>query len=114
MAKVQSVPGRRPASRLGLLLALGLLFAQTGALVHACSHLRAAGEQQGAPASSSMCGDCLSFAPLLTAAGTTGHAAPVVTPETGTRYRMLTALLVGQPRHSAFRSRAPPSLSPAR
>jgi hypothetical protein len=114
MAKVQSVPGRRPASRLGLLLALGLLFAQTGALVHACSHLRAAGERQGAPAPSSMCGDCLSFAPLLAAAGGTGPAPPAVVPESGTRYRMLTALLVGQARHRAFRSRAPPSLSTAR
>lgn len=101
--------GRR-AALAGALLALALVFAQTGAMLHGCSHLRASDEHLSAPGGASQtCADCLSFAPLLAAAGGRSHSLPVIAPIT-TTYRTLVAPLVGlSPRH-AFLSRGPPAL----
>jgi hypothetical protein len=101
--------GRRGALA-GALLALALVLAQTGAMVHACSHLRASDEQLSSPdGASQTCADCLSFAPLLAAAGGRSHALPVIAP-IATTYRTPVAPLVGlSPRH-AFLSRGPPAL----
>jgi hypothetical protein len=103
-------PSRRGALA-GALLALALVLAQTGAMVHACSHLRASDEQLSSPLGASQtCPDCLSFAPLLAAAGGRSHALPVIAP-LATSYRRLVAPLVGlSPRH-AFLSRGPPARS---
>jgi hypothetical protein len=100
--------GRRGALA-GALLALALVLAQTGAMVHACSHLRASNEHLSSPGGAAQtCADCLSFAPLLAAAGSRSHALPVIAPIT-TSYRTLVAPLVGlSPRH-AFLSRGPPA-----
>jgi len=59
---------RRRAVRLGVLLAFALVLAQTAAVIHTYSHLRAGNSAAGLPASSSLCPDCLSFAPLRVAA----------------------------------------------
>jgi hypothetical protein len=92
-------------------LALTLLLAQIGAVAHGYSHLRLKQDLTGTGTTSGqVCTECLSFTPLLSAAGTPNsivvfhppcvHEAPytaVVSPSEGrTTY--------------AFRSRAPPSL----
>ena len=90
--------------------AVALLIAQLGAMAHAYSHTAAtapASTHQSNP-SHDFCGDCLSFAPLLSAAGT--PAAPSVVAPQG---RSLAAIagsrsLVDLPLTLAFRSRAPP------
>jgi hypothetical protein len=108
MARNRLLTRGRHAALVGTLVALALVFAQTGALVHGCSHLRSSSQQLSAPGTTSQgCTDCLSFAPLLAAAHGHSHpfhvAAPVATP-----YRTLVPPLVGlSPRH-AFLSRGPP------
>jgi hypothetical protein len=95
-----------------MLLALALVLAQTGAVMHGYSHLRASGETPPAsPASSHSCPDCLSFAPLLAAAGATSHSLSVAPAQSGTTYRIPVAPLSGQSPQHAFRSRAPPLLA---
>jgi hypothetical protein len=89
-----------------MLLALALVLAQTGAVMHGYSHLRAS-----SPASSHSCPDCLSFAPLLAAAGATSHSLSVAPAQSGTTYRIPVAPLSGQSPQHAFRSRAPPLLA---
>ena len=65
MAQAQFLPCRRQAARLGVFLALALLFAQTGAVMHQYSHLSASGESRGVPATSSQsCPACQSYAPV--------------------------------------------------
>jgi hypothetical protein len=104
MSQARFLPSRHFA-RLGMLLVVALVFAQTSAIMHAYSHVTAhhAGTQQ-------VCSDCLSFAPLLAAAGGAANAPTVARAAGGIRYLRSIAPLAGQtPRHS-FRSRAPPSL----
>ncbi len=79
MAQAQFLPHRRYVARLGILLVLALVFAQTGAVLHAYSHTHASPHRtqttdSGAPGpAGQVCSDCLSFAPLLTAAGGTAQ-----------------------------------------
>jgi hypothetical protein len=87
------------------LLGLAFLFAQIGALTHAYSHLPdSAGARQA-------CGECLSFAPLLAAAGASDHAfhfacGTVYAPPCPISFSFLSAFT-----HPGFRSRAPPVLA---
>src|SRR5262252_672884 len=93
MRPAQSLRERRHAARLGMLLALALVVAQTGAVVHGYSHLSA----PGTPArSGELCGDCLLFSPLLSAAGGTGHSLVLARVQTGPNYQPPVAPLVGQ------------------
>ena len=108
MAQVQFLPRRRYCSRLGELLALALLVAQTGAVMHEYVHLGASGESRGSPASSQSCPDCLAYAPVLAAAGGTSHSPAFARAQIGTTYRTLVAPLVGYSPQHAFLSRAPP------
>jgi len=108
MTRARSLSKHRHAARLGVLLTLALVFAQTGAVVHGISHLRA----PSAPARSSQsCGDCLSYSPLLSAAGGTNHFFVLARLQTGTSYRPPVAPLVAQSTQHAFRARAPPFLA---
>ncbi len=117
MAQAQFLPHRRYVARLGILLVLALVFAQTGAVLHAYSHTHASPHRtqttdSGAPGpAGQVCSDCLSFAPLLTAAGGTAQPPTVARSHAGTTYRFFVAPLAGQPPQHAFRSRAPPSLA---
>ncbi|MGH8140425.1 MAG: hypothetical protein ACREVV_19800 [Steroidobacteraceae bacterium] len=112
MAQARFLPARRHVARLGMLLALALVFAQTGAVMHGYSHLKVSGKSSGTPATSSQsCPDCLSFAPLLAAAGGTSHSLTVARAQIETTYRTLVAPLVGQSPQHAFLSRAPPFLA---
>ncbi len=108
MAQAQFLPCRRQAARLGVLLALALLVAQTGAVMHEYSHLSASGKSRGVPASSQSCPACQSYAPVLAAAGGTGHSPTFAPAQIGTPYRTLVAPLVGYSPQHAFLSRAPP------
>lgn len=93
-----------------LLLALVLLLAQALAQTHVYSHLKSAGRSDFSGTAGQICGECLSSAPLLSAAGspatpTIALLAPGVAP-----LDMQPAGLVETARHYAFRSRAPPEL----
>ena len=73
----QVSPGRGPSrarALLGMLLVIALVLAQTGALLHQYSHLRASGD---ATLPGQTCVDCLAFAPLLATADT-AHGLPLV------------------------------------
>lgn len=106
------LPVRRHAVKLGLLLSLALVFAQTGALMHGYAHLAASSGAAGAPATSiQTCPDCLSFAPLLAAAGGPTHSLTIMCVGIQTTCRVLVAPLVGQSPQHAFLSRAPPLLA---
>jgi hypothetical protein len=95
-----------------MLLALALVFAQIGAVMHGYSHLGASGETPHAPLTSGhSCPDCLSFAPLLAAAGATSHSLTVAPAQSRATYRIPVAPLRGQSPQSSFRSRAPPLLA---
>src|ERR1700704_1213893 len=103
MAQARFLPCRRQAARLGVLLALALLVAQTGAVMHQYSHLSASGDSRGFfPATSSQsCPACLAYAPVLGAAGGASHLPTLARAQIGTLYRTLVAPLVGDsPPHS--------------
>jgi len=108
MRPAQSLRERRYAAKLGMLLALALLFTQTGAVVHGYSHLSAPSTPVR---SGELCGDCLLFAPLLSAAGGTSHSFVLARVRTGPLYHPPVAPRVGQSAQHAFRARAPPILS---
>ncbi len=104
MAQAQFLPGRRTSARLCVLLVLALVFAQAGAIQHEYAH----------GASGQICSDCLSFAPLLAAAGGKVHLPAVARARADTDGRTLVAPLAGHPPPHAFLSRAPPALVPNR
>jgi hypothetical protein len=112
MAQTRFLPCRRQAARLGVFLALALVVAQTGAVLHECSHLRASRESRGVPATSTQsCPACLSYAPVLAAAGGTSQALTAAVAQAGKTPRTPVAPLVGYSPQHAFRSRAPPLLA---
>lgn len=91
-----------------MLLALALVFAQAGAVMHGYSHLRS----PSAPAGSSQsCGDCLAYSPLLATAGGPNHSLALIQVQGGASYRPPVAPVVGQPTPLAFHARAPPFLA---
>src|SRR5215469_3757029 len=99
MFQVRCLAERRHAARLSVLLTLAMVIAQTGAVLHGYSHLRAPAE----PARSGQaCGDCLSFSPLLTAAGGTVHLYVLVRAPVGMSYLPPVAPVVGHPSQHAF------------
>jgi hypothetical protein len=112
MAQAPFLPGRRHAARLGMLLVFALVLAQTGAVLHEYSHLVASHDAPASPATSSQsCPDCLSFAPVLAAAGGTSHAPTVARLQVERIYATPVAPIAGQSPQHAFRSRAPPLLA---
>jgi hypothetical protein len=97
-------------------LALGLLFAQLGAISHAyahdaansvCAHHSGA-DSHAAANSHDLCNDCLAYAPLLAAAGTP-VSLPLIEVQRGVAHVNDTcASRVDLTLTLAFRSRAPP------
>ena len=95
-----------------MFLALALLVAQAGAVMHEYSHLSASGKSRGVPVTSSQsCPACQSYAPVLAAAGGTGLSPSFARARIGTTYRTLVAPLGGYSPQHAFLSRAPPLLA---
>lgn len=97
--------------RLALLMAATLLLAQLGAQLHAYSHLHA-----GAHVTDQLydragpCADCLSFAPLLAAAGAPGHLSHAGAAGVAVAPAVAVRTLISLSAVAAFRSRAPPSI----
>jgi hypothetical protein len=97
--------------RVAVIAAVALLIAQFGAMAHAYSHdptMGSASTQQSNPGSHDFCGDCLNFAPLLSAAGT-----PTALLFIAPQGRSVAAIfgdrsLLDLSLTLAFRSRAPP------
>jgi hypothetical protein len=98
--------------RAALITSVALLIAQFGAMAHAYTHGLATernGVHQSNPGSHEFCGDCLNFAPLLSAAGAPA-ALPTIAPQGRSLPLRMTekSLLAARPL-LAFRSRAPPA-----
>src|ERR1700730_6911797 len=112
MAQTRFLPCRRQAARLRGLLVLSWVVAQTGPVVHEYCHLRGSRESRGVPATSTQsCPACLSYAPVLAAAGGTSQALTAAVAQAGKTPRTPVAPLVGYSPQHAFRSRAPPLLA---
>jgi len=109
MARLPLLCERRSARRFGLLLVLALLFAQTGALLHQYSHLGKPGDPP--PAAGQYCADCLSFSPLLTAAGGATYLLAIARAQPGVRYRSPSVPSFSRSPHNAFLPRGPPSIA---
>lgn len=107
MARALLLSKRRHAGRIGLLLVLALLFAQTGALLHQYSHLRTPGDPP--PVSGQYCADCLSFSPLLTTAGGASQGLTIAPAQPGVRYRSPSLPSFSRSSPNAFLPRGPPT-----
>jgi hypothetical protein len=97
--------------RVAVITAIALLIAQLGAMTHAYSHtsdITPASTHQSTPGTHDFCSDCLSFAPVLSAAGTPA-ALPFIEPQScSAGVHAECRSLVDHHPHLAFRSRAPP------
>lgn len=91
-----------------LALAIVLLLAQMGALLHALSHAHAA--QDGAGIHAQVCGQCLTFSTVLSMAGAPGG--PLVVANLALAVLMFATVvsLVSRAAPRAFCPRAPPRL----
>jgi hypothetical protein len=90
--------------------ALVLVLAQLGAMNHAYSHVPrvTASVQDLNPAAHAICDECLSFAPVLSSAGSPAIVDFVAPPPRAVALRAVTASLIAYRLDLAFRSRAPP------
>jgi hypothetical protein len=95
---------------LAVFAALLLVLTQLGAMNHAYSHVpqAAASVQDSNPAAHAICDECLSFAPLLSSAGSPAIVDFVAPPPRAIALRAIAASLVANRLDLAFRSRAPP------
>jgi hypothetical protein len=98
------------AFKFAVIAAIVLVFAQLGAMNHAYSHVPqiAATVQGSNPAAHSICDDCLSFAPVLSAAGSHTVLSFIAPPARAIALRAVAASLLNNRLNLAFRSRAPP------
>jgi hypothetical protein len=90
--------------------AIVLVLAQLGAMNHAYSHVPqvAATVQDANPAAHAVCDECLSFAPMLSSAGSPSFATFVAPPARAIALAAVAAALLNHRLDLAFRSRAPP------
>ena len=97
--------------RIALITAIALLIAQFGAQAHAYSHLHfRSGVIEQLNSNGSLCSECLSFAPLLSAAGTPSHLFDIAPQGVLAAPSDAAASLITRSPTPAFRSRAPPSI----
>ena len=100
---------RQSEFRLALLLALALLCAQYAAQSHAYTHLQSGTDTTfRLDAKGQLCADCLSFAPLLSAAGCCPFPPVISLPGFEPAPTGAIQSLIGQRFPASFRSRAPP------
>lgn len=100
--------------RIGVIAAIALLIAQLGAMNHAYSHLprsATATTQRSGPGVHDICDDCLSFAPVLSAAGTAATLPLIEPPARVSALRAIAVSLINPRPDLAFRSRAPPAIA---
>jgi hypothetical protein len=96
--------------RAALLVAMALLIAQFGAQAHVYSHLHVGSSTtEQLDSHGRLCSECLSFAPLLSAAGTPTHLLAIVPQGVIAAPGDAVASLIARTPTPAFRSRAPPS-----
>jgi hypothetical protein len=93
-----------------LLLALVLLIGQVAAQAHVYSHLKSTIPRSDFGAAGQLCSECLSSAPLLSAAGSPASPFVAFIAAETTPVDAVIAARVDAARHYAFRSRAPPHL----
>jgi hypothetical protein len=92
------------------MVAMALLVAQFGGQAHVYSHLHLAPDStQQLDSHGRLCSECLSFAPLLSAAGTPSHLFAIVPQGVIAAPSDAVASLITRAPTAAFRSRAPPS-----
>jgi hypothetical protein len=92
------------------MVAMALLIAQFGAQAHVYSHLHPASDSsQQWDSHGRLCSDCLSFAPLLSAAGSPSHLFAIVPQGVMAAPGDAVVSLTTRAPTPAFRSRAPPS-----
>jgi hypothetical protein len=106
---LKKIPHHSPFG-LALIAALVLVLAQLGAMNHAYSHVPQASAtvQDSNPAAHVLCDDCLSFAPVLSSAGSPAVVSFVAPPARAIALRAVAASLLNHRLDLAFRSRAPP------
>jgi hypothetical protein len=96
--------------RITALAVLGFFIAQMGAIAHVYTHrvLDQASTTQQTQNSHELCGDCLNFAPLLSAAGTPAIPALSLQHAQSAPPSAAPSSFVDHRTYLAFRSRAPP------
>ena len=93
------------------MLAMALLIAQFGAQAHLYSHLHpGSGATEQLDSHGRLCSECLSFAPLLSAAGTPSHLFDIAPQGVIPAPSDAVVSLITRSPTPAFRSRAPPSV----
>ena len=96
--------------RIALMLAMALLLAQFGAQAHAYSHLHTGADTTyKLDAHGKLCADCLSFAPLLSTAGSPAPLLVVELQGIDLAPSVAVDSLITRSFTPAFRSRAPPT-----
>jgi hypothetical protein len=96
--------------RVALMTAMALLIAQFGAQAHVYSHLHfGSSTTEQLDSHERQCSECLSFAPLLSAAGTPSHLFAIAPQGVVATPSDAVASLIARLPTTAFRSRAPPS-----
>jgi hypothetical protein len=100
----------RSKLRFALMAAMALLVAQFAAQAHTYSHLRPGSDRtdQSSDSRARLCSECLSFAPLLATAGSTGQLPVVAAAGVSGTIVAVVASLISRAPLLAFRSRAPP------
>jgi hypothetical protein len=97
--------------RAALMVAMALLIAQFGAQAHVYSHLHfSSGATEQLDSHGRLCSECLSFAPLLSAAGTPSHLFAIAPQGVVAAPSVAVASLITRTPTPSFRSRAPPSV----
>ena len=100
---------RKVELRVALMLAMALLFAQWAAQAHAYSHLASrADATHQLDLKGQFCSDCLSFAPLLSAAAGSSLPSFVIPQGVDPAPASVSVSLISRDFPAAFRSRAPP------
>ena len=96
--------------RIALMTAMALLIAQFGAQAHVYSHSHVgSGTTEQLDSHGRPCFECLSFAPLLSTAGTPTHLFAIAPQGVMAAPSDAVASLIARSPTPAFRSRAPPS-----
>jgi hypothetical protein len=102
----------RRHSGLSLILAIVVLVAQLGAQAHAYSHLARSPDPIQRSAHTTPCVECSAFAPLLSAVSGASFPVVIAAAEPPTIAVSIAAGVHSAAPSIAYRSRAPPALSP--